>query len=173
MRLRIALLSLLLLGFGAWGLLRAQKPFKEYPGVEYNDFPLPPDANKPAEWIRARLRYRDYRGGRRGFFRGAGAWTIDYPRSDRHFLEGVRRLTRIDSRSVEQVVDLDGSDDIDNWPFVYAVEVGQWELSDDEAKQLRDFLDRGGFLMVDDFHGTYEWQIFIESMMKVFPDKPI
>jgi len=171
MRVRLALVLILLLGFGAWGALRAQKPFKEYPGVEYTDFPLPSDYNKPSEWIRARLRYTDT--GRRGFRRGAGAWTTDYPRSDRHFLEGVRRLTRIDSRSVEQVVDADGSDDIYNWPFVYAVEVGQWVLSDDEAKQLRDFLDRGGFLMVDDFHGTYEWGIFISSMTKVFPDRSI
>jgi hypothetical protein len=165
-------LLLLVLAFGTWGILRAQKPFKEYPGNEYNDFPLPEDYNKPAEWIRARLKYSDYYS-RRGFRRFAGAWTTDYPRSDRHFLQGVRRLTRIDSRSVEQVVEADGTSDIYNWPFVYAVEVGQWGLTDEEASQLRDFLDRGGFLMVDDFHGTAEWEIFIESMSKVFPDKPI
>ena len=45
-----------------------------------------------------------------------GYWTMDYPRSDRHLLEGVRRLTRIDTRSVEQVVSLDGTDEIYNWP---------------------------------------------------------
>ena len=46
-----------------------------------------------------------------------GYWTMDYPRSDRHLLQGVRRLTRIDTRSVEQVVDLDGTDDVYNWPM--------------------------------------------------------
>ncbi len=94
-------------------------------------------------------------------------------RSDRHLLEGVRRLTRIDSRSVEQVVALDGDNDIYNWPMLYAVEVGHWGLSDDQAVQLRAYLMRGGFLMVDDFHGTREWDVFIASMSKVFPDRPI
>ena len=41
-----------------------------------------------------------------------------------------------------------------NWPTLYAVEVGHWRLPDDQAAQLREFLLRGGFLMVDDFHGT-------------------
>jgi len=157
------------LALAAWGVLRAQRPFREYPGTEYNDFPLPPDYQKTAEWTRARLHYQDYAGSERW----RGSWTIDYPRSDRHLLEGVRRLTRIDSRSVEQVVDLDGQDDIYNWPMLYAVEVGHWGLSDDQAAQLRDFLLRGGFLMVDDFHGTQEWGVFVDSMTKVFPDRPI
>jgi hypothetical protein len=163
------------MGLVALGVLWAQKPFKEWPAIEYSDFPLPPDANHPAEWTRARLRYPDITGyGLSGFGRYlgfAGYWTMDYPRSDRHLLTGVRRLTRIDTRSVEQVVQLDGSDDIYNWPMLYAVEVGHWDLPPTQAAQLRDYLLRGGFLMVDDFHGTEEWEIFIESLRKVFPDR--
>ena len=64
---------------GGWGLLHAQKPFKEYPGREYTDFALPEDHATPHEWTRARLMYRDFSGGRRRFGRGAGAWTTDYP----------------------------------------------------------------------------------------------
>jgi hypothetical protein len=174
MRLRLVASAVLLGGIGAWSLLFAQKPFQEYPGREYTNFPLPHDYQAKTDWTRARLRYRDYSGnvlgGRRGGFGGAGSWTTDYPRSDRHLLEGVRRLTRIDTRSVEQVVDVDGGDDIYNWPMLYAVEVGHWELNEKEAKQLRDFLDRGGFLMVDDFHGTREWEVFRQGIEKVFPD---
>ena len=91
-----------------------------------------------------------------------GNWTIDYPKADRQFVQGVRRLTRIHTRSVEQVVDLI-RDEIYNWPWIYAVEVGHWALTDDQAKKLRDYLLRGGFLMTDDFHGTYEWEIFMQS----------
>jgi Domain of unknown function (DUF4159) len=172
------------------GVLRAQKPFKEYPALEYENFPLPKDWNQPAEWVRARLRYPDvvgypnpnlrYADGR-GF---PGYWTMDYPRSDRHLLEGVRRLTRINTRSVEQVVSLDGTDEIYNWPVLYGVEVGHWRLPADQAKQLRDYILRGGFFIVDDFHGSApypdgsvgmlnEWQTFTDSMSKVFPDRPI
>jgi hypothetical protein len=179
MRMRAAMV-LLCAAFTAWGVLLAQKPFKEYYGGEYNNFPLPDDYQQKTEWTRARLRYDQAsfgggggfgRRGRGGF--GRGSWGTDYPRSDRHLLQGVRRLTRINTRSVEQVVDLDGTDDIYNWPMLYAVEVGHWSLSDEQAKQLREFLDRGGFLMVDDFHGTFEWEVFVESFKKVFPDRPI
>src|SRR4029077_4938718 len=151
MRGRALIFCLLLAGVGAWGILRAQKPFKEYPGFEYTNFEIPPDANVPHEWTRARLKYTQYGGsGRRGFG-GGNRWTMDYPRSDRHLLPGIARLTRIDARTVEQVVELDNTDDIHNWPALYAVEVGYWDLPDDQPAQLRDYLDRGGFLMVDDF----------------------
>jgi len=182
MRFRSTSLAALLVIIGAWGVLRAQRtfqgppsqnpprPFKEYPAAEYVDFPLPPDWQAKTEWTRARLHYSSTRRRRGGLDLN---WTIDYPRSDRHLLEGVRRLTRIDTRSVEQVVDLDGEDDVYNWPMMYAVEVGYWRLSDNEAAQLRDFIDRGGFLMVDDFHSTYEWAGFMASMTKVFPDRQV
>jgi len=167
------------------GVLHAQKPFKEYPGLEYENFALPNDYKQPAEWVRARLRYPDIYGYPFRSLRLAdgrdfpGYWTMDYPRSDRHLLQGVRRLTRIDTRSVEQVVSLDGTDEIYNWPVLYAVEVGHWMLPVDQAKQLREYLLRGGFFMVDDFHGSApfeglnEWQMFTDSMVKVFPDRPI
>lgn len=168
-------------------------PFKQWPAIEYDDFPLPQDWNQKADWTRARLRYPDILGypNRPLYYQGGrpfpGYWTMDYPRSDRHLLQGVRRLTLIDTRSVEQVVSLDGTDEIFNWPMLYAVEVGHWKLPADEAGQLRDFLLRGGFLMVDDFHGSNaadhavspggeyinEWANFTDSMSLVFPDRNI
>jgi hypothetical protein len=154
-----------------WGLLVAQRPWREYPAIEYSDFFVPPDANVPHEWTRARLKYPDVFGGED--FGPAAYWTMDYPRSDRHLLEGVRRLTRIDARSLEQVTSLDHTDDIYNWPMLYGVEVGHWDLPQDQADQLRDFLMRGGFLMVDDFQANREWQIFTASLEKVLPDRPI
>jgi hypothetical protein len=165
--------------FCAWGLLEAQKPWKEYPALEYENFPIPPDSTKKTEWVRARLRYPDIYGYpfRTLFMRDGrpfpGYWTMDYPRSDRHLLAGIKRLTRIDTRSVEQVVDLDGTDEIYNWPTSYGVEVGHWQLPDVQAKQLRDYLLRGGFFMCDDFHGDQEWSTFMASMSKVFPNRPI
>ena len=84
----------------------------------------------------------------------------------------LRRLTRIHVRSVEQPVNLDDGDDVFNYPWLYAVEVGHWQLTDSQVKQMRDFLDRGGFFMCDDFHGTQEWAVFMETMQRVFPDRP-
>ncbi|HEX4275535.1 MAG TPA: DUF4159 domain-containing protein [Bryobacteraceae bacterium] len=178
MRARLIVISLGVIGLSLCGLLLAQKPFQEYPAIEYSDFPLPKDWNQKTEWTRARLRYPDVEGypDRMLFYNDGrpfpGYWTMDYPRSDRHLLEGVRRLTRIETRSVEQVVNF-GDDDMYNFPVMYAVEVGHWRLHDSDAKQLREYLLRGGFLMVDDFHGYQEWSVFVESMNKVFPDHPI
>src|ERR1700756_1462866 len=125
MRFR-TLLGIVSLFPAVWcGFLLAQRPFREYPAIEYEDFPLPPDYQEKTEWTRARLRYQSVTGGW-----NAMRWTMDYPRSDRHLLQGVRRLTRINPRSVEQPVALDGSDDVYNWPMMYAVEVGYWNLPD-------------------------------------------
>jgi hypothetical protein len=157
-----------------------QQPFRQYPAWEYNDFPLPPDWNEKAEWVFARLMYPTWhmpydRQFRRftDWTRGMTNWTIDYPRSDRHLSAAVRRLTRLQARSVEQPVNLDDGDDVYNWPWLYGVEVGHWELTDAQVAKLREFLLRGGFFMCDDFHGTDEWNVFVYSMKKVFPDRPI
>ncbi len=145
------------------------RPFREYPGWEYNDFPLPPDYQQPGEWVFARFMYRavlSWRG-------RMNNWTIDYPRSDRHLSAAVRRLTRVQARSAEQPVAAEDGDDIYNYPWLYGVEVGHWDLTDYEAAKLRDYLDRGGFFMCDDFHGTQEWETFVSSMKKVYPDRAI
>jgi hypothetical protein len=154
-------------------VLYAQMPFRQYPGWEYYDFPLPPDWQEKSEWVFARLIYPGVQDGGWRRRRGDNNWTIDYPRSDRHLAAAVRRLTRIHARSVEQPVSPDDGDDIYNWPFLYGVEVGHWNLTDSQAIKMRDFLLRGGFFMCDDFHGTQEWQVFIASMSRIFPDRPI
>ena len=148
------------------GMLYAvQRPFKQYPGIEYEEFNLPQDWQRPAEWAFARLMYPPgpndgYRGRGGDWHFGMSLWTQDYPRADRHFSEAVRRLTRLDVRSVEQSVNLDDGDDVYNWPWLYAVQVGEWGLTEAQAKVMRDYLLRGGFFMADDFHGTYEWEMF-------------
>jgi Domain of unknown function (DUF4159) len=164
-----------------------QRPFREYPGREYENFPIPPDWQEKTEWAFARLMYPTMPGvhGRGRYGRGWGrfgggdpwtqgytSWTTDYPRSDRHFSAALRRLTRVHARSAEQPVNLDEGDQYD-WPWLYAVEVGHWNLSDGQAKSMREYLLRGGFFMCDDFHGTEEWSVFIASMQRVFPDRPI
>ncbi len=70
-------------------------------------------------------------------------------------------------------MNLDDGDEVYNWPFLYAVQVGEWGPTDRQMLKLRDYLLRGGFFMADDFHGTTEWQVFEERIKKVFPDRPI
>ena len=84
----------------------------------------------------------------------------------------LRRLTRLHVRSVEQPVNLDEGGVYD-WPWLYAVQTGHWQLTDTQAKTLREYLLRGGFFMADDFWGPTEWEIFMDSMKQVFPDRQV
>ena len=127
------------------------------------------NADAKHEFAWSRLQYRQATGVVGGFggLRG-GSWSRDYPKADITFLAALRRLTRVDARSYQQVVNL-ASDDIFNYPFVYAVQVQAWTFKDDEAARLREYLLRGGFLMVDDFHGTVDWENFLRGMRAVLP----
>ncbi len=160
-------------------LFAFQRPFRQYQGVEYRSFELPSDYQEKTEWVFARLMYPPgpndgYRGRYDGDWRdGLSLWTQDYPRADRHFSEAVRRLTRIHVRSAEQPVNLEDGDDAYNWPWLYAVQVGEWGLTAEQARIMREYLLRGGFFMADDFHGSFEWQMFEQRIKQVFPDRPI
>jgi hypothetical protein len=162
-------------------LFAYQRPFRVYQSMEpYDDIQLPPDYQEKTEWVQARLMYPQHpnarfsrRWGGRGDWREGGtSWSQDYPRADRHFALALRRLTRVHVRSVEQPVNLDDGDDVFNWPWLVAGEMGDWKLTEAQAKTLRDYLLRGGFLMLDDFWGPEEWDRFEESMKLVFPDRP-
>jgi hypothetical protein len=170
------------IGLSILGSLFAfQRPFRQFPGVEYStgSLPLPPDYQEKTEWAFARLMfpgggYDDgYYPRFQGDYRfGLSLWTQDFPRADRHFSEAVRRLTRIHVRSAEQVVNLDEGDAYD-WPWLYAVQVGEWGLTAQQGRELREYLLRGGFFMADDFHGDYEWQVFERGIRLAFPDLSI
>jgi hypothetical protein len=162
-----------------------QMPFRMYVSMEpYDDIPLPADYQVKSEWIFARLMYpqnphsarfggRGARFGGRDWRQGGTSWTQDYPRADRHFAQALRRLTRLNVRSVEQPVNLDDGDDVFNWPWLAAGEMGDWLLTDAQVAKLRDYLLRGGFLYLDDFWGPDEFASFNETMSRVFPDREI
>ena len=135
-----------------------------------NQAPSPP---ADAEFYFLRLEYKDLFRSGRGFGRGFGRgwWMQDWPRAELHFTEGVHRLTRIDIGEGRHTPMTD--DRIFEYPWVYATQVGYWDLSDAEAARLREYLLRGGFLVVDDFWGPSEWEVFRESMQRVFPGRPI
>ncbi len=165
------LTALILLGLGALGVLMAQRgSIRDFIDEEDNPAPIPADANDKAEFTFSRLRYMSKRNGY--FGRGGGAWSTDWPKADRQFVQGLRRLTRVSTRSIEKVVEID-SDEFMDYPWIYATEVGRWDFTPKQAAKMREYLLKGGFMMTDDFHGTFEWAVFYEGMQKVFPDRPV
>jgi hypothetical protein len=103
---------------------------------------------------------------------GYPSWSTDFPKADRQFLMGVKRLTRLDAFEWEHPILLDDPE-LRRYPFLYAVEVGRMALNESEVSGLRDYLLAGGFLVVDDFWGSYEWANFEAEMARVLPGRPI
>ena len=101
-----------------------------------------------------------------------GSWRTDYPKADRQFLTIIDRLIDLDAYERENAVRLDDPD-IRKYPFLYALEVGYMYMTEAEVKGLRDYLLAGGFLMIDDFWGTWEWANFEAEIRRVLPEYQI
>ena len=130
----------------------------------------------PAEFQFLRMEYRDHPSIRRPFRRnfegrGSGWWEQDWPEADAHFTQGIRRLTRIDTGNGMHLPLTD--DRLYDYPWIYATQAAYWDIGKPEMDRLRQYLRRGGFLVVDDFHGPADWETFRHSMLELFPDYPI
>ena len=154
---------------------------QRFGGLRFQGHDDGPEATFPAkgEFHFIRLEYTDLPQYQRGFGfvsrngRGNGWWMQDWPDADDHFSTGVQRLTRVETG---QPLHMGLTDDkiFDN-PWIYATQTGYWGLDNAEIARLREYLLRGGFLMVDDFWGPDpdQWEIFKETMQRVLPNKPI
>ena len=114
-------------------------------------------------------------------FGGAGShgyvnpwWAIDYPYAEMHFLPALRRLTGLSVSDDSENLEL-SDDRLFAHPFLFLQQPGQgrWDPTPRDAERLRDYFKRGGFMLVDDFHGEYEWAIFEEAIHRVLPGLPI
>jgi hypothetical protein len=126
-----------------------------------------------AEFHMARVIYATTGGGgSHGYFQPW--WAIDYPLAEAHFLAALHRLTSVSTTTDSIHLALSDQRIFDH-PFLFLQQPGKgrWRPTDQEAANLREYLLRGGFLLVDDFHGEYEWSIFQAAMQKVLPDRPI
>ncbi len=122
----------------------------------------------PHEFYFTRAIYSGWGYGRRG-----GSWSTDYPKADNQFLVGVLRLMRIDAYPRDHAVRLDDPE-LYRFPFLYAAEIGRgMNLTDAEVLALRRYLLAGGFLVVDDFWGSYEWANAELQLHRVLPGTKI
>ncbi|HSG09207.1 MAG TPA: DUF4159 domain-containing protein [Longimicrobiales bacterium] len=119
-----------------------------------------------------RIMYTPARRGR-GFGRGFGGrepmWAHDYPRGERNFMKIIDEMT-----DIHPLVDGSNILALDDprlflYPIAYIVEVGSWEPTDTEVEGLSQYLQKGGFLIVDDFRDPWNLSWFMEQMGKVLP----
>lgn len=112
-----------------------------------------------------RVEYSSWGYGRRG-----GGWMTDYPDSDLNFSYRLQELTSMKVDPNGKILKLTDPELLD-YPFIYIIEPGGMSLEEDEVLGLRNYLENGGFLMVDDFWGEDEWYVFYENIKRVFPNK--
>jgi hypothetical protein len=174
MRLRFILAAILFLTAAAF----AQR-FGRGPAFQGHDEGPEPSFPTGAEFHFIRTEYTDLPQYHRGYGfgsrngRGNGWWLVDWPDADNHFTTGIQRLTRIDTGDPRHLSLTDPH--LFDYPWIYATQVGWWGLDETEILHLREYLTRGGFLMVDDFWGpgNEQWNVFRATMQRVFPGRPI
>lgn len=150
----VAALSLLVLA----GAVQAQFFRGRYvPAVPDNDPPA-------AELIISRWHF-----GTNGRIQHTG-WSHNYPESEIHLNEFIERTTRIDAHpDAYRLLELSSSE-IFEYPFAFISEPGEMEMTDAEVQNLREYIDRGGFILIDDFDGDHMDNLR-EEMHRVFPDR--
>ena len=111
-----------------------------------------------------RIKYGSGRGG------WGGDWTTDYPDAELNFSYRLQQVTSLKVNPTPKVLELT-DEELFDYPFIYIVEPGDLYFTEEEVAALRKYLLNGGFLMVDDFWGEYEWENFREQIGRVFPEK--
>lgn len=131
---------------------------------------------EPAEFYFTRLIFpsRNDRGMIRqcweGGTRGGPDWATDCPEADYKFMWGVQRMTNIRVfPDVNAVAVMDPQ--LFDYPYLYIVDPGWMNLTPAQAVQLREYLERGGFLHIDDFWGLPQLANVQREMAKVFPER--
>ncbi len=99
-------------------------------------------------------------------------WAIDYPEAEYHLTRGLARLTTLDVAGDSRHLRL-SDDEIFDHPWLFAQQAGRWYLDNAETERLRDYVMRGGFVVVDDFHGERDWQVMSDALTLAFPEWPI
>ena len=99
---------------------------------------------------------------------GGAPWSHDYPTAEENFYVALERTTTIHPQKPYLVLDLK-DDRIFEHPVLYLCEPGYWQMDEEDVMQLRQYLQRGGFILFDDFRGDYEWINLYEQMQRVFP----
>jgi hypothetical protein len=140
------------------------------------------DRRAEHEFMFVRAKYTNYPGsGGPGYGYGGLRrqwWETDFDDADRNLLRGLRRYTTMDASSNGYKAMSLTDPALFEFPFLYInmkrvpLYAGNGpNFNPEEAVVLREYMLRGGFVMLDDFWGTEHWQDFLVELAKIFPDR--
>jgi len=116
---------------------------------------------KDSEFIFARWQYSS----------GGNGWSHDYPDAEEHINAIMKEATGVHVEHTSYRIVPMRSKEIFEYPFGYISEPGQMFLTHEEVKNFREYVDRGGFVMLDDFDGPRQFEVMRSNLQRVFPDR--
>jgi hypothetical protein len=155
------------------GVLPAQEELilgGNYDDARFLDQPI----NDTNQFVFARLIYNGRNQGnvRLGIPGDIKNWYTDYPKGDQQLIWALKRLTHLNIADHERAVAITDPT-LFQYPFLYTSEPGQMVLDSGDAAIMREYLERGGFWMLDDFWGSFEWDHMVGEVGKVLPGAEI
>ncbi len=142
-------------------------PFRERPNIPYD-----------GRFTFVRLKYTTAPGGY--WYGGWPAWGHGYPIAEQNLMNIMNEVSYLGPH-VDDINALTLDDpDLFRYPIAYVIEVDWWAMTGSEAAALRTYLQKGGFLIVDDFkprrfRGGFGsdfgsgWEVFAAQMKRVLP----
>jgi len=140
------------------------------------------DRSTEHEFVFVRGKYTSYPGsGGPGYGPGGVRrqwWETDFDDAERNLLLGLRRYTMLDASSKGYKAMSLTDPALFEYPFLY-INMKRIPLysgngpnfNPHEAAVLREYMLRGGFVMLDDFWGPAHWQDFLVEFAKIFPNR--
>ena len=155
---RIVVACLLLVGGGAVALAQFQ-------GGSRRGNAIVPNPKYDGRFTFVRLRY----GPKVAFASQAVMWSHDYPSGEQHFMKIMNEVSYLNPRTEETSVYALDDVDLFKYPVAYLCEPGAWDMTDRQATMFRAYLQKGGFLIVDDFR-YFHWPNFEAQMHRILPN---
>jgi Domain of unknown function (DUF4159) len=150
----------------------AQRGFRDFGGPPRGPFHVQPNTRYDGRFTFVRVNYETAPGGY--WYGGWPAWAHGYPLAEQNLMKIMNEVSFLGAHD-EEINTLSFDDpELCKYPVAYVIEVGWWQMSDREAAALRTYLQKGGFVIVDDFKvrgfgGGGGWDIFAANMQRVLP----
>jgi hypothetical protein len=148
-------------GFGGFGFGGPRvRNFKPYPNTPYdgrfNFVRVIYDCDASGYW-----------------YRGLPSWAHGYPTAERNLMKIMNEVSYFGAQETINTITLDDPE-LFKYPVAYIIEVSWWQMTDAQAATLRTYMQKGGFVIVDDFKaegdfGSPGWGPFEQNMRRVFP----
>jgi hypothetical protein len=140
-------------------------------GGRFVPFQIPPNQKYDGRFTFVRVKYETAPGGY--WWRGQPAWSHGYPTAEANLMQIMNNVSYLNAHEDINIVALDDPE-LFKYSIAYIIEVSWWTLTDREAEGLRAFMQKGGFVIVDDFKmygdfGSPGWDVFEANMKRVLP----